>query len=243
MKVLMIVPAYNEEDSIIRTCNMLKNKVLSNGIILDYIVVNDGSTDSTREVLLKNNIKFIDLVCNLGIGGAVQAGYKYALKYGYDIAIQFDGDGQHDINYVEALIKPIINMEANFSIGSRFVGNESEFKSTKMRRVGIGFLSGLIKTCTKKRVKDPTSGFRAADKNIIKIFADDYPKDYPEPESIITLLKKGYKVREIPVKMHERSGGKSSITAIRSLYYMFKVSLSIVIVNLSIKKGGEKECL
>lgn len=243
MKVLMIIPAYNEENSIIRTCNIIKDKVSNDKFILDYVVINDGSVDSTKERLEKNNENYIDLVCNLGIGGAVQTGYKYALKNDYDVAIQFDGDGQHDINYIEDLINPIINGDANFSIGSRFVGNESDFKSTRLRRVGIGFLSNLIKICTKTTIKDATSGFRAADKNVIKIFAEEYPKDYPEPESIITLLKNRYIIKEVPVNMHERYDGKSSINAMKSLYYMFKVSLSIFIANLSIRRSEEEDAV
>ena len=243
MKILIIVPAYNEELNILETCKSIKNKAVSEGIVLDYLVINDGSTDGTLKTCLNENIKVIDLVCNLGIGGAVQAGYKYAYENGYDIAIQFDGDGQHDINYIEQLIDPIIKHEANFTVGSRFVGNESEFKSTKLRRLGISFLSKLIKVCTGQSIKDPTSGFRAADREIIEMFSKEYSKDYPEPDAIITLLKKGYSIKEVGVKMHERTGGKSSITPFKSLYYMIKVSLSILIINFSIKNGGNEECL
>lgn len=239
----MIVPAYNEQDSIIRTCSTIKNKFINDDIVLDYIIINDGSTDLTKNKLIESEEKYIDLVCNLGIGGAVQTGYKYAFNHNYDVAIQFDGDGQHDIEYLEELIKPIVEGNANFTIGSRFVGNESKFKSTKIRRIGIGFLSGLIRLCTKEVIKDATSGFRAADREIIKLFSKEYPKDYPEPESIITLLKKGYIIKEIPVKMHERLAGESSISKFSSIYYMLKVSLAIIIANLSNSERGDESVI
>lgn len=241
MKVLIIIPAYNEAKSIVNTVNMLKN-AKSTDYTLDYIVVNDGSKDNTRDVCLENNINFIDLPINLGIGGAVQTGYKYALYNDYDIAIQFDGDGQHDANYISELVSEI-EKGNDIVIGSRFIKNLSEFKSTAVRRVGINFLSSLIKICTKKKVYDPTSGFRAANRTIIREFAKDYPIDYPEPDTIVTIIKKGYKVSEIPVKMNERKEGKSSLNAniFKPIYYMIKVSLAIIIASLSTKKVGDKD--
>ena len=241
MKVLMIIPAYNEEKSIVNTVNMIRSTKLKKHT-LDYIVVNDGSNDNTKNECLNNNINFIDLPFNLGIGGAVQAGYKYALYNDYDIAIQFDGDGQHDASYIEKLVKEISNGN-DIVIGSRFVSDLSEFKSTAVRRVGINFLSRLIKICTKRRIYDPTSGFRACNKKIIKEFASDYPIDYPEPDTIVTIIKKGYKVSEIPVKMNERKEGKSSLNSniFKPLYYMIKVSIAIIISSMSTKKAGGKD--
>ena len=241
MKVLMIIPAYNEEKSIVNTVNMIRSTKLKKHT-LDYIVVNDGSSDNTKNECLNNNINFIDLPVNLGIGGAVQAGYKYALYNDYDIAIQFDGDGQHDASYIEKLVKEISNGN-DIVIGSRFVSDLSEFKSTAVRRVGINFLSRLIKICTKRRIYDPTSGFRACNKKIIKEFASDYPIDYPEPDTIVTIIKKGYKVSEIPVKMNERKEGKSSLNSniFKPLYYMIKVSIAIIISSMSTKKAGGKD--
>ena len=241
MKVLMIIPAYNEEKSIVNTVNMIKNTKLKKHT-LDYIVVNDGSKDNTKNICIDNKLNFIDLPVNLGIGGAVQAGYKYALYNDYDIAIQFDGDGQHDASYIEKLVKEIINGN-DIAIGSRFVSNLSEFKSTAVRRIGINFLSRLIKICTKRRIYDPTSGFRACNKKIIKEFASDYPIDYPEPDTIVTIIKKGYKVSEIPVKMNERKEGKSSLNSniFKPLYYMIKVSIAIIISSMSTKKAGGKD--
>ena len=227
-KVLMIIPAYNEEGNILNTVNSIKKLKKDKDYKIDYVVINDGSIDNTLKTCIDNNINYISLVRNLGIGGAVQTGYKYAYYKGYDIAIQFDGDGQHDANYINNLIKEI-DKGYNFVIGSRFVSELSDFKSTGGRRLGIKILSALIKICTGKKIYDVTSGFRAADKKIIREFANSYPLEYPEPETLAVLSKKGYKIKEIPVKMLERKHGKSSINLTKSLYYMFSVSISIII--------------
>lgn len=237
MKILMIIPAYNEELNIVNTVKKIKSHNSKSAYKVDYLIINDGSTDNTKEICEKNNFNVINLVRNLGIGGAVQTGYKYALENDYDVAIQFDGDGQHDENYIDVLVQEIANDE-NFVIGSRFVKNLSKFKSSSTRRIGIKILSILIKMCTGQKIYDPTSGFRAADKKIIKLFASHYPSEYPEPESTTELIKRGYKVKEVPVEMHEREFGSSSIKPLKSIYYMFSVCLSIVIVSFS--KGVKK---
>lgn len=231
MKVLMIVPAYNEELNIKDTISKIieYNKKSNNEI--DYIVINDGSTDKTREVCEKNNYNIINLIHNLGIGGAVQTGYKYALENNYDVAIQFDGDGQHDENYIDKLVDEI-KKGNDFVIGSRFISDLSKFKSTGTRRMGIKFLSLLIKICTGKRIYDPTSGFRAANKRVIELFSNNYPTEFPEPESTTSLIRKKYKVSEIPVEMHERKHGTSSIKPLKSIYYMFSVSVAIIITSI-----------
>ncbi|CDF11607.1 glycosyltransferase involved in cell wall biogenesis [Mycoplasma sp. CAG:776] len=239
MKVLMIIPAYNEEKNIIKTISKLKEIKLKDHT-LDYIVINDGSTDQTKKVCKENKINMIDLPFNLGIGGAVQTGYKYAYYNNYDIAIQYDGDGQHDGNYIKDLIEEI-KKGNNIVIGSRFVSELSTFKSSKMRRLGKEILSILIKIFTGKKIYDPTSGFRAADKEIIKLFANDYPSDYPEPDTIVSVIKKGYKVSEVPVKMNERENGKSSINPLKAVYYMIKVSLAIIVAGASTKKERKDE--
>ncbi len=231
MNTLIIIPAYNEEHGILNTINDLKNNAKN----VDYVVINDGSKDNTKKVLLENDINFIDLTNNLGIGGAVQTGYKYALEKGYDVAIQFDGDNQHDAKYIELLVKEIEN-GADLSIGSRYVSELSEFKSTAMRRFGKNILSVLIKICTGTKIYDPTSGYRAANAKVIKLFADSYPTDYPEPDTVAMILKKGYKVTEIPVKMNERKTGKSSINAFKSIYYMIKVGISIILTSINTKR-------
>ena len=233
-KVILIVPAYNEEKSILKTINEINKYNNKAQLKLDYVVINDGSKDNTKKVLEKNNINHIDLEQNLGIGGAVQTGYKYAQDNHYDYAIQYDGDGQHDINYAQDLIDPLIKGEADMCIGSRFVDNAGGFKSTVARRIGIKIISLLIWICTKKRVLDTTSGYRAVNKKIIKLFAEEYPKQYPEPGSTTMVIKLGYNVKEIPVNMQKRKYGKSSIGGLKKIYYMVNVSYSII--RASIRK-------
>lgn len=232
MKVLMIVPAYNEELNIENTINKIKKYMKKSDNEIDYVIINDGSIDSTKEVCEEMGFNVINLIHNLGIGGAVQTGYKYALENDYDVAIQFDGDGQHDEGYIDNLVNEIKN-GYDFVIGSRFISDLSEFRSTGVRRVGIKILSFLIKMCTGKKVYDPTSGFRAANRSVIKIFASHYPTEYPEPESTVELISKGFKINEVPVIMHERVFGTSSIKPLKSVYYMFSVSISIIIASIS----------
>ena len=169
----------------------------------------------------------------MGIGGAVQTGYKYAYENGYDIAVQFDGDGQHDVSYVKDITSPVINENTDFTIGSRYIDSTtSEFKSTFARQVGIKLISFLIKLETGKKVLDTTSGFRACNKKIIKEFANSYPTEYPEPITTTELLKKGYKLEEVAVSMNEREAGQSSIKAWKNIYYMINVYLSIIMVAI-----------
>ena len=192
MKILIIIPAYNEEANIINTVNKIKNYKKYN---IDYIVINDGSTDQTKVLLESNKINYIDLPYNLGIGASVQTGYKYAYYNDYDIAIQFDGDGQHDINYIDKLIEPIVQKEADIVVGSRFIDNTSKFRSTKARQLGINIISFLIKMLSGKKLLDVTSGFRAINKNIIQIFAKNYPYDFPEPITNYALIKNVFKFK------------------------------------------------
>lgn len=226
VRVLIIIPAYNEVDSIVRVVEEIK----ASGY--DYLVVNDGSSDNTASLCQSNGFEILNLRENLGIGGAVQAGHKYALEHNYDIDIQFDGDGQHDSSCISSLVAGIA--EGNdLVIGSRFIGTENEFKSTLMRRIGIRWLSLIIRLFGGERVTDPTSGFRACSRSAIKLFSDDYPIDYPEPESIVTASKAGLLVSEVPAIMHERQEGESSIGVVSSVYYMIKVSLAIAILGIS----------
>lgn len=226
-KILLIIPAYNEEANILS----VYQKIRENGQY-DMIVINDGSKDSTPKILDENHIPHVDLVHNLGIGGAVQTGYKYALENGYDIAIQFDGDGQHDVNYVKDIVQPILDDRADIVIGSRFVeALEGNFQTSAARRAGIKMISRAIKLVTGVRVKDTTSGFRAVNADIIKEFANRYPIEYPEPISTTEVLKKKYRLAEVPVMMHERTGGVSSIKAWKNAYYMVNVLLNIFVVG------------
>ncbi len=232
-KILLIIPAYNEEKSILKTMET----VISSHY--DYVIINDGSTDNTASILAHNRFNHINLLNNLGIGGAVQTGYQYAYDNNYDIAIQFDADGQHDISFIDALVQPIIDKKANLVIGSCFVDKKSgNQRSSKIRRVGIRFLSNFIFVLSGgKRIHDPTSGFRAADCAIIERFALDYPIEYPEPVSNYELLRsKHFKIIEVPVKMNKRTGGKSSIHSWKSAYAAFNVMLSILILSLGRKK-------
>ena len=231
-KILLIIPSYNEEKNILKVYNEINNYNKQNKIKYDYIFINDCSTDKSETIFKENNINHINLIHNLGIGGAVQTGYKYALENNYDIAIQFDGDGQHDINYVSKIIEPINNKKTNMVIGSRFIDDSSDFKSTKMRQCGINLISFFIKLFTHKKIYDTTSGFRAVDKKLIAEFAKYYPIEYPEPVSTVTILKKGYTISEVGVSMNERKEGTSSIKTWKSVYYMINVILSIIVTGI-----------
>ncbi len=228
MKILVIIPAYNEEESILTTVQAL-NSVHPE---VDAVVVNDASKDNTKNILSENHIHYLDLPVNLGIGGGVQAGYMYAYRNGYDIAIQMDGDGQHPASELDKIIAPIKAEKADIVVGSRFVNKEG-FQSSAIRRFGIKFLSSLIYLCTGKHILDVTSGYRAVNRKFIKIFSEEYAQDYPEPEALVTAAKKGAEIIEVPVMMKERQGGMSSISPIKSIYYMIKVSLAIIIKNIS----------
>lgn len=233
-RILLIVPAYNERESILQVAKTISQAGY------DFVVVNDGSTDDTLHICKSNNIPVIDLGVNLGIGGAVQTGHMYAFERGYDIDIQFDGDGQHDISSVPTLIEAIQN-GSDLVIGSRFISKDnSNFQSTGLRRLGIKWLSAVIKFVTGKRVYDVTSGFRASSKKTIELFSKEYPVDYPEPESIVSAIKHHLTVTEVSAKMNERQGGTSSIRAFSSMYYMIKVSLAILIQGFT-RYGRIKE--
>lgn len=223
--ILVIIPAYNEEESILDVIDDLK----VNAPYADHIVVNDGSTDGTQNLLKEHGIPHINLVKNLGIGGAVQTGYKYALQRGYDIAVQFDGDGQHRAEYISDLIAPIQKGEVDLVVGSRFKGETDGFKSSLMRRLGIIILSGILRMASTNKVEDVTSGFRAAGRRVIELFALYYPDDYPEPESLALVARKGLRLAEVPVSMRERMGGESSIKRMDSVYYMIKVTIAIIV--------------
>ena len=229
MRCLLIIPAYNESGNIEQVIYNIKEKCS----FADYLVVDDCSTDSTRSKLDDLGASYISAPVNLGIGGAVQAGYRYALQNDYDIAVQVDGDGQHDVSYVAQMMDIIEHGDADIVIGSRFIDRKG-FQSSGLRRTGINFLSGLIFLLCGKHIKDVTSGFRAVNRKFIRIYADDYPDDYPEPEAIVTALINGGKIQELPVEMRERLGGKSSIDFKKSVYYMIKVTLAIIICRISL---------
>lgn len=223
-KTLVVIPAFNEEGSIKRVIEGVRVTLPQSAIL----VVNDGSTDLTSEIAKAKGAIVLDLPFNLGIGGAMQAGFRYAFEKGYDIAVQVDADGQHDAKEIPRLLLPLAEKKADMVIGSRFLGG-SEFKSSMMRRVGISIFSHVISMIVGQKITDPTSGFRAVNRRAIQLFASDYPQDYPEPEALILVHQCRLKMAEVPVGMSERYAGESSITSIRSIYYMVKVLLAIFV--------------
>ena len=237
-RVLLIIPAYNEEENILKTYESIIQYNKSNEMQYDVIVINDCSTDMTKQVLENNKIPHINLIHNLGIGGAVQTGYKYAYYHNYDVAVQFDGDGQHDVRYVKKIIDPILAGKADMVIGSRFIEDIDTFKSSRARRIGIGVISTFMKFTTGKKIFDTTSGFRACSKELIYDFSLSYPSEYPEPVTTAEILKKKYTVEEVSVEMNEREAGVSSIRKWKSIYYMLNVCLAL----LAIKIRRYKKC-
>ena len=228
MRCLIIIPAYNEAANIEKVVDNL----VQNYPQYDYLVINDGSTDDTGTVCRKKHYQYVNLPINMGIGGAVQTGYCYAKENDYDAAVQIDGDGQHDVSFLAEMLKVIEEGQADVVIGSRFVEKEG-FQSSGLRRIGIRFLSFLGWLLTGIRVKDITSGYRVVNRRFIRIFAEDYPSDYPEPEAMVIASVHGGKIMEYPVVMKERESGASSITFKKSVYYMCKVTIAMMIRRLS----------
>lgn len=236
MKVLVIIPCYNEEENIERVVSDLRRAAPD----VDYLIVNDCSTDRSAAICHENGFSYLSLPINLGIGGGVQSGYLYAKENDYDITVQMDGDGQHDPAYLQAVIGPVARGELDMCIGSRFLKKEG-FQTSFMRRMGIRILSILLRVLCGVQILDVTSGFRACSKNLTAFYAQNYAQDYPEPEAIITAVLAGYRVGEAPVQMRERMGGASSINALKSIYYMVKVSISLVVFRITTpkRKGGK----
>lgn len=227
MKKLIIIPAYNEESNIEKTIAAIEK----NAKDFDYVIINDCSVDNTKLICERNNYNVVNLPINLGIGGAVQTGYMYAYRHGYDVAVQVDGDGQHDPEFLISMAEYLMENNLDMVIGSRFIEKKG-FQSSYSRRMGIKFFTGLIYLMTGKKITDPTSGLRMVGRNAMNIFAHDYPRDYPEPESVVAILRRKMKVEEIPVVMKERAGGVSSISLKKSVYYMIKVPLAILIERI-----------
>lgn len=235
MKTLVIIPCYNEEENLERVVSGLRAAAPD----VDYLIVDDCSTDGSAALCRQNGYHYLSLPINLGIGGGVQSGYLYAHAHGYDITVQMDGDGQHDPAYLQALIAPVAEGRLDMAIGSRFIHREG-FQTSFMRRLGIGVISGMIRALCGLRVRDTTSGFRACGRELTAYFADHYAQDYPEPEAIVTAVLQGYRVGEVPVKMRERTAGKSSISPMKSIYYMVKVCIALVVFRITAgrRKGG-----
>jgi glycosyltransferase involved in cell wall biosynthesis len=205
------------------------------------VVVNDGSTDRTSRVARDLSVPVLDLPFNLGIGGAVQTGFKYALERGYRAAVQVDADGQHPAEQVGALLEPVLRGEADMVIGSRFVA-ETGYEGSMQRRAGIAFLSWLCSLAARTRITDATSGFRAYGRVALEYMASYYPADYPEPEAVVLAARRGLRIREMAVAMRERQAGRSSIRGVQPLYYMVKVTVALLVSLIkegpSSREGG-----
>lgn len=219
-----MVPAFNEELNVGPVIDALRSQYPEARVV----VINDGSLDRTATVARAHSATLLDLPFNLGIGGAVQSGLLYARREGFDIAVQIDGDGQHDAHEAAKLIERVEHGECDVAIGSRFV-EKTSYRAPLGRRLGIATFAMVNRLILHRRIEDCTSGFRAFNRSAIEFLSEDYPHDFPEPESIITLCRNGFRVIEVPVQMHPRAAGRSSITLVRSFYYMAKVLLAIAI--------------
>ena len=233
-KIAAIVPAYNEEKAIASVVNEINAVAQSLKIDITVVVVNDCSKDSTSLIVGKLNCVLLDLPINLGIGGAVQTGFKYAFENGFDYAIQIDGDGQHPASEIPELLNAMKENNYDVVIGSRFISKEG-FESSAIRRVGINYFKWLNRFLVGVTINDSTSGFRILNKKTLEIVSDIYPDEYPEPEAIILYSLNNLKIGEVSVTMKERQGGVSSIGRASSIYYMFKVSLAIIYTFIRIK--------
>jgi glycosyltransferase involved in cell wall biosynthesis len=226
LRRVAIVPALNEEATVPRVIDELR--AFDPG--LDIVVVDDGSTDRTAAVAAAGGAKVLRLPFNLGIGGAVQTGFRFAFEHGYDLAVRVDGDGQHEPAQLAAVLEPVLLGEADIAVGSRFAVPEGDgYRSSRSRRIGIRILAGVVSRMVGQHVTDTTSGFQALNRQGIALFARDYPHDYPEVEATVMVFRHRLRFVEVPVSMRERGGGRSSITALSSIYYMIKVLLALFV--------------
>jgi glycosyltransferase involved in cell wall biosynthesis len=221
---IAIVPAFNEERNIGRVIEELR--AFDPGF--DVVVVSDGSVDRTAEVAAEHGAHVIQLPFNLGIGGAVQTGFRYAWEGHYELAVRIDGDGQHDPAQLSRVLEPLLAGEADIVVGSRFTG-DAGYRSSATRRVGIRILAWVVSAIARQRVTDTTSGFQALDRRAIRLFARDYPHDYPEVEGMVMVIRHRLRLAEVPVTMRAREHGRSSIGAAGSVYYMVKVLLALFV--------------
>jgi glycosyltransferase involved in cell wall biosynthesis len=224
LKRIAIVPALNEEATVGRVIDEIR--AFDPGF--DIVVVDDGSVDRTAGIAADRDAHVLRLPFNLGIGGAVQTGYRFAFEHGYDVAVQVDGDGQHDAAQLPTILAPVLAGEADLAVGSRFTGSGA-YRSSFTRRIGIQIFARIVSGIVRQKVTDTTSGFRAVNRKGIALFAADYPHDYPEVEATVMCVRHKLRLTEVPVEMRERGGGASSITAVRSIYYMTKVLLALFV--------------
>ncbi len=234
-RILIVIPCYNEEVAIGSVVKEVERERQQSGLQLDALVVNDCSTDGTlTQLQMLSGCQYLNLPVNLGIGGAMQAGYRYAYRNGYDMAVQMDGDGQHPAGELPKLLAPLLANEADVVIGSRFL-ERTGFQSTAVRRIGINYFRWLNRWLIGQTVHDSTSGFRAFNRRTLAIVDRYYPDEYPEPEAIVQFGLHQLRIREVPVQMRERQGGVSSINTGRAFYYMLKVTLGILFVYIRLR--------
>jgi glycosyltransferase involved in cell wall biosynthesis len=232
-QVLIIIPAFNEAENIASVIDQLYRDGIGRW---DLLVVNDASKDDTGNIARATGKAYVvDLPFNLGIGGGVQTGFKFARKYGYDFAMQFDGDGQHQASEIPKLLELVRSGSADVAIGSRFNQKHEGFRSSATRRLGIRIFEWFSFLLIRQRITDHTSGFRAFNRKAIEFLADNYPSDYPEPEAIVMLGKNGFRMKEVFTQMMERQGGISSISLAKGPYYMIKVLLSMFMASIRSK--------
>jgi glycosyltransferase involved in cell wall biosynthesis len=234
MRTAAVVPAYNEAGSI----HAVVSEIRAVDAELEVVVIDDGSTDATDSIAAAAGATVLRLPYNLGIGAAVQTGLQYAAEHDFDAAVQIDGDGQHDAAELERLLAPIRTGRADIAVGTRFAGPRA-YRASLARRIGIALFAGLVSLIVRQRVTDTTSGFRAMNRRGIRLFAADYPHDYPEVEATVLVHRHGLRMVEVPVAMRQRESGRSSITAFRSLYYMGKVSLALFVGLLRPRPAAE----
>ncbi|MEZ0485591.1 glycosyltransferase family 2 protein [Fibrella aquatica] len=239
MKILIVIPCFNEQASIAEVVRTIQHTTRQQGFDADVLVVNDCSTDKSIEIIRTLGCLYLDLPVNLGIGGAMHAGYKYAYRHGYDAAVQMDGDGQHPANELSKILTPLLQDKADVVIGSRFLTKEG-FQSSLTRRMGIQYFRWLNQLLIGQTVHDSTSGFRAFNRKTLAVVERYYPDEYPEPEAIVQFGLYGLRMMEVPVLMQERQGGVSSINSSRAVYYMAKVSLGILFIYLRLRGKGLK---
>jgi glycosyltransferase involved in cell wall biosynthesis len=225
LRRIAIVPAYNEEGCVAQVIDELR--AFDDG--LEIVVVDDGSFDRTAQVARAKGAHVLRLPFNLGIGGSVQTGFRYAWEQGFELAVRVDGDGQHDPSQLGAIVEPVLRGDADICVGSRYRERGDGYRSSVPRRMGIRVLAGTVSLLTRQSVTDPTSGFQALNRKAIALFAADYPHDYPEVEALVMLIRHRLRLQEVPVQMRARAAGRSSIRAFGSVYYMVKVLLALFV--------------
>jgi hypothetical protein len=227
LRVLVIIPAHNEQESLPRTLGEVRAAAPEAGVL----VVDDGSRDATASVARRHGVPVLRHPVNLGVGGALQTGFRWALEHGYDVGVQLDADGQHDPAYLAALLEPMRAGRCDVSIGSRYV-RRSGYRAPVARRLGMVLFSGLVSAVLHERITDTTSGFRAYARPVMEVCQHDFPKDFPDAPLLIALGRRGFRLEEVPVEMRERRAGRSFYTLGKSLYYPYKNLLASLMALL-----------